>query len=491
MRQDKFTQEVSDDNDQRIILHVDMDCFYASCERLREPALRGDPVIVGMGYEAGEPHGAVATASYEAREHGIDSAQPISQALDALPRAAETDAEPAGYYRPVDLDFYEDVASDVKAILHDCADVVREVSIDEAYLDVTDRTSWELAGDTNGSDDGPDEGNATDATDATDGSGDDDGDTAPVDSNSRTLAEGYARYIKQRIDREVGVPASVGVAPNMATAKVASDHDKPDGLTVVRPSEVTDFLAPLPVAAIHGVGPVTERELTEMGIDTAGDLAAADPTDLADRFGERGRELYARARGDDNREVTPTGRPKSLSRESAFTEATEETEAKRERVSALAADVAARARSRDAMYQTVGIKVVTPPFDVNTRATSLSGPVDDPDLVESIALDLLREFDDDPVRKLGVRVSKLSFEAQEQVRLDGFDATPPAEGASDGDGDGEGGDWNATVDIAREAGDTDAQLTDWVDDDGDRAVDDDDESDTHTADGQSSLGRYD
>ena len=453
-----FTEATSDD-DPRIILHVDMDCFYASCERLREPALRGEPVVVGMGYEAGEPHGAVATASYEAREYGIDSAQPISQALDALPRAAETDAEPAGYYRPVDLDFYEEVASDVKAILHDCADVVREVSIDEAYLDVTDRTSWALV-DADGSDD-------------------------------RTIAEGYARYIKQRIDREVGVPASVGVAPNMATAKVASDHDKPDGLTVVRPSEVTDFLAPLPVAAIHGVGPVTERELAEMGVDTAGDLAAADPTDLADRFGERGRELYARARGDDDREVTPTGRPKSLSRESAFTEATEETEAKRERVSALAADVAARARSRDAMYQTVGIKVVTPPFDVNTRATSLSGPVDEPDLVESIALDLLEEFDDDPVRKLGVRVSKLSFGAQEQARLDGFDAASAAEGAGDGDDGGEGGDWNATADIAREAVDTDAQLTDWVDDDGDRAVDDDSESDTHTTDGQSSLGRYD
>ena len=454
----EFTETASDDADPRIILHVDMDCFYASCERLREPELRDEPLVVGMGYEAGEPHGAVATASYEAREYGIDSAQPISQALDALPRTAETDAEPAGYYRPVDLDFYEEVASDVKAILHDCADVVREVSIDEAYLDVTEQTSWGLV----------------------------DSETPAADSDSRTIAEGYARHIKQRIAREVGVPASVGVAPNMATAKIASDHDKPDGLTVVRPEQVTDFLAPLPVGAIHGVGPVTERELGELGIDTAGDLAAADPTDLADRFGERGRELYARARGDDDREVTPTGRPKSLSRESAFTEATEETEAKRERVSALAADVAARARRRDAMYQTVGIKVVTPPFDVNTRATSLSGPVDEPELVESIALDLLAEFDDDPVRKLGVRVSKLSFGAQDQARLDGFDAAPSTDGEGDDD-DSDG--WPSAGDIARRAVDTDAQLTDWVDDDGDDASDK--SSDTHIAEGQSSLGRYD
>jgi len=480
---DAFTDADSDDGDARLILHVDMDCFYASCERLREPALRGDPLIVGMGYEAGEPHGAVATASYEARDHGIESAQPISQALETLPRAAETDAEPAGHYRPVDLDFYEDIASDVKAILHDCADVVREVSIDEAYLDVTDRTSWRLVDDAEGGADSDASGDADRADGGADG--------------TRTVAAGYGRHVKQRISREVGVPASVGVAPNMATAKVASDHDKPDGLTVVRPSEVAAFLGPLPVAAIHGVGPVTERELAEMGIETAGDLAAADQTALVDRFGDRGRELLARARGDDDRKVTPTGRPKSLSRESAFTEATEEPEAKRERVSALAADVAARARSRDAMYQTVGIKVVTPPFDVNTRASSLSGPVDDPDLVESIARELLAEFADVPVRKLGVRVSNLSFAAGEQVRLDGFDAASPAADepvdAADTDGVDADSDWtnSAPVEHAAEAADTDAQLTDWVDDESDGGGTAVPTRSTTTDDDQSSLGSFD
>ena len=467
---DAFTDGDSDDADDRIILHVDMDCFYASCERLREPELRGEPLIVGMGYEAGESHGAVATASYEARDHGIESAQPISQALEALPRAAETDAEPACHYRPVDLDFYEEVASDVKEILHDCADVVREVSIDEAYLDVTDRTSWGLVDD-------------PDADAESDDGGVDD---------SRTIAEGYARHVKQRISREVGVPASVGVAPNMATAKVASDHDKPDGLTVVRPAEVAAFLDPLSVAAIHGVGPVTERELAELGIETAGDLAAADPTILADRFGERGRELVARGRGNDDREVTPTGRPKSLSRESAFTEATEDPEAKRERVSALAADVAARARSRGAMYQTVGIKVVTPPFDVNTRASSLSGPIDDPDLVEAIALELLEEFADAPVRKLGVRVSNLSFAAGEQAKLNGFDVASLSSGESADDA----ADIDADSDWARPAPvehavDTDARLTDWVDPESDGGDTDAPTRPTPNDDGQSSLGSFD
>ncbi|MFC4356454.1 DNA polymerase IV [Halobium salinum] len=392
-----------DEAQERVVFHVDMDCFYASCERLREPTLAGKPVVVGMGYEDGENHGAVATASYEAREYGVDSAQPISQALEALPRVQDAREDPegsiheAGYYRTVDLEFYQEVAADVKEILHDCADTVREVSVDEAYLDVTERTAWD----------------------------------AVPDDPERTLAEGYARHVKQRIAREVGVPASVGVAPNMSTAKVASDHDKPDGLVVVRPGAVRSFLAPIPVDDVHGVGPVTARELASMGVETAGDLADADPRELQERFGERGREFHERARGRDDREVTPTGLPKSLSRESAFTDPTDDEERKREKVRALAGDVAERARSRGAMYRTIGIKVVTPPYDVNTRASSLPGPVDDPDLVADVALDLLAEFDEDAVRKLGVRVSKLSFDDADQSSLDGW-----GEARADGEGGG-------------------------------------------------------
>ncbi|NHN58957.1 DNA polymerase IV [Halorussus rarus] len=370
-----------EDGGDPIVLHVDMDCFYAACERRREPELEGEPVVVGMGYEGGETHGAVATASYEAREYGVESAQAISTALERLPRMAEAedpdsdvDPEEAGHYRPVDMDYYEEVSAEVKEILRESADVVREVSVDEAYLDVTDRTGWEVA-------------------------------------------EGFARHVRHRIDREVGVTASVGVAPNMSAAKIASDHDKPDGLVVIEPGEVREFLAPLDVAELHGVGPVTARELREMGIETAGDLAAADRAVLEERFGERGAELHRRARGEDDREVTPRGRPKSLSRESAFTEATDDDEAKREQVRTLAEAVADRARRKGALYRTIGIKAVTPPYDVNTRAKSLPGPVDDPDLVEEVALDLLEEFGGEAVRKVGVRVSNLSFAEGEQASL--------------------------------------------------------------------------
>jgi DNA polymerase IV (DinB-like DNA polymerase) len=404
----------------RVILHVDMDCFYAACERLREPALVGEPVVVGMGYEPGDTIGAVATASYEAREFGVGSAQPISQAVERLAPIEFPDIgdeeTPRGHYRPVDMAFYQSVASQVKEILHDGADVVREVSIDEAYLDVTDRTSWaEVV--------------------------DDEGARAPSNASgpagTRTLAEGYARHIRERIHRQVGVHASVGVAPNMATAKVASDHDKPQGLTVVPPGTVADFLAPLPVEDIHGVGPVRAGELRSMGIETAGDLAAFDPRELRDRFGDRGRELYDRARGHDDRAVTPRGRPKSLSRESSGT--TSDDDAKREKIRHLAADVAQRATAKGALYRTIGIKAVQPPYDVNTRAKSLSGPVDDAALVEEVALDLLREFEGQTVRKLGVRVSNLSFAEEEQASLDGFESACGPAAGNDSEADDEAG----------------------------------------------------
>jgi DNA polymerase IV (DinB-like DNA polymerase) len=373
-----------------IVLHVDMDCFYAACERRRNPDLRDEPVVVGMGYETGESHGAVATASYEARAEGVESAQAISTALDRLPRIEDASAdETAGHYIPVDLDYYETVGEEVREILHDCAGVVREVSIDEAALDVTERTSWKRV-------------------------------------DGRTLAEGYARHIKERIHDEVGVIASLGVAPNMSAAKVAADHDKPNGLTTVEPGDVADFFTPLDVEDVHGVGPVTARELREMGIETAGDLAATRPADLTERFGERGREIRSFARGEDSRPVTPVGRPKSLSRESAFTDATAEMDELRERVTTLAAAVAERAEREGTLYRTIGIKVVTPPFDVNTRARSLPGPVADADLVTEVACDLFGEFDDATVRKVGVRVSNLAFESGEQASLDGF-------GTSDGE----------------------------------------------------------
>ena len=359
---------------EQVVCHVDMDCFYAACERLREPELEGEPLVVGMGYEFGETHGAVATASYEAREYGVESAMPISEALDRLPRRAEAvDPADAGFYRPVDMDFYESVSDDVRGVLQSAAETVRVVSIDEAYLDL-EGVPW------------------TDASE-------------------------FGRSLKRDIETAAGVRASVGIAPDMTTAKLASDADKPDGLVVVEPDEVGSFLAPMAVESLHGVGPVTAERLHEMGYDTAGEIADAEASNLVEAFGERGRDLYAQARGEDERTVEPRGRPKSLSSESAFVEPTADRALKREKIETLATDVAERASAKDALYKTIGIKAVRPPFEVHTRSRSLSGPVDDPGLIETIALELLAEFEDDPVRKLGVRLSNLSFDEREQATI--------------------------------------------------------------------------
>ncbi len=373
----------------RVVCHVDMDCFYAACERLREPALAGEPLVVGMGYEAGEDIGAVATASYEARAFGVESAMPISEALERMPRKRtaarddDLDVSEAGFYRPVDIDYYKSVSEAVDEVVEravaeaDSEGVIRSVSIDEAYLDVS-AVGWEGA-------------------------------------------RAFAADLRATIEEEVGVTASVGVAPNMSAAKVASDADKPDGLVVVPPDEVQAFLADRPVGELHGVGPVTADRLAELGIETAADLASADPDALESTFGSRGRQIHRHARGIDRREVEPVGKPKSISSEKALS-VTDDGTTKREVLKRLAGEVTERASGKGALYKTIGVKVVRPPFDVNTRARSLSGPVDDPGLVEEIALDLLGEFSDDRVRKLGVRVSNLDFAETDQASLDSWDS---------------------------------------------------------------------
>lgn len=378
--------------DDWIILHVDCDCFYAACERTRHPELTGEPLIIGMGYDEEDPHGAVATASYEAREYGVDSAMAIGKALKKLPRMTDADAddpdapdpETAGYYRPVDMEFYESVGESIQEILEAHAETLEPVSIDEAYLDVTSETTWDDV-------------------------------------------ESYAASLKETIREEIGVPVSIGAAPTKSAAKVASDHDKPDGLVIVEPGDVREFFKPLPIDEVHGIGPVTAKELRGMGIETAGDLAITDPDELTDRFGTRGKEAHQRARGHDPRPVTPPDDPKSLSNESSFGGAVTESGLKREKIRELADEVTTRAREQDALYQTIGIKVVEPPFDVNTRAHTLPGPVDNPELVEETALELLEEFKRTEVRKIGVKVSNLSFSEKKQAALTEWDGDETTE----------------------------------------------------------------
>ena len=384
-RADQLTAFTSAESatDSAIILHVDCDCFYAACERLRRPELDTEPVVIGMGYEQANPHGAVATASYEAREYGIESAMPIEDALERLPRAVDADSddpdtpEPdnTGYYLPVDMEHYQSIGADVHAILEQYADPFEPISIDEAYLDVTETTSWDRV-------------------------------------------DAFAQTLKKEISTTVGIPVSIGVAPTKSAAKVASDHDKPDGLVVVPPGEVQSFFEPLNVEAVHGIGPVTAQQLHDLGIETAGDLATADTETIETALGDRGRELQQRAQGHDPRPVSVPDDPKSISKETSMgRDPVTDRTVKQETVRELAQQVFQRAVEKDALYQTIGIKVVEPPFDINTRERSLSGPIQDQELLEGVALDLLEGFAEASVRKLGVRVSNLSFAEQRQASL--------------------------------------------------------------------------
>lgn len=365
----------------QIILHLDMDCFFVACERRREPSLIGEPVVIGGGFDADSPRGAVATASYEAREYGVHSAQPIAQALAQLPRrdpAADNPEPNTGIYLKGDHEYYRDVSEAVMEIVAEYSETRQQVSIDEVYLDLTATTSW-------------------------------------------AEVEGVVQELRDRIETEVGVVASVGVAPTKSCAKVASDYNKPDGSCIVHPGEVADFFAPLEIDVVHGVGPVTADRFRNAGIETAGELAALPPQEVVAKFGSNATTLHDRVRGIDPRPVEPRGDPKSISKEQSISPTTDMT-TKESVVRQLADQVNRRVARQDARYRTVGIKVVATPFEVNTRERSLHGPVREPAIVEEFTQDLLTEFAETEVRKLGVRVSNLDFSPGDQRRLTGIDS---------------------------------------------------------------------
>lgn len=359
----------------QIVLHLDMDCFFAACERLRRPELEGEPVVIGGGFESEPPRGAVATASYEAREYGVHSAQPISEALRKLPRRSESDGVEGqtGIYLKGDHSYYREVSSEVMEIVEEYANTTRRISIDEAYLDITDETTWQNAG-------------------------------------------RYATDLKSQISQEVGVVASIGLAPTMSCAKIASDYNKPDGLCVVGPNEVQSFLAPMDIGDIHGVGPVRAKSFKEKGIETAGDLASLSTQEVLDRFGSNTTTLYDRVRGVDPREVEPVGKRKSISKEKSI-EPTSSRQIKEATIQTLADRVHQRAISEGVHYRTVGVKVVETPFDRQTRERSLMGPIQNDDLLKEVAQSLLEDFSEATVRKLGVKVSRLDFFNGDQTQV--------------------------------------------------------------------------
>jgi len=349
------------------ILHCDMDCFYAAVHMRDDPVLRGKPVVIGGSPEG---RGVVAAASYEARAFGVRSATPSAKALRLCPELI--------FVKP-DFPRYRKESGEVFAIFREFTDLVQVVSIDEAYLDVTERLE-------------------------------------PLGS-----ATAVAEAIRRRIREERDLTVSIGVGPSRLVAKIASDADKPDGLTVVPPRRVRAFLDPLPVRALPGVGPATERRLKAKGLGTIAQLRAVEAGEMRRLFGKHGSRLASFARGVDERPVRVDRQRKSLSSERTYDEDLSELPLIEEQIDRLAGSVARGLEKREISAQTVTIKVRYGDFTTVTRSRTLTIPTANAEVIGRVARQLLdkTEAGRRPVRLVGVGGSNLVAGRLEQLDLFG------------------------------------------------------------------------
>ena len=347
----------------RAITHVDMDAFYASVEQRDRPELRGLPVIVGASPGG---RGVVSAASYEARRFGVRSAMPISRAVRLCPRAV---------FLPVDMDKYQRASAEIMAILGDFSPLVEPVSVDEAFVDLSGTAGLF----------GP--------------------------------PEEAVRRIKARIRAEIGLTASAGLAANKFVAKVASDLEKPDGLVVVPPGTEAQFLAPLPVERVWGVGRVLAGALASMGIATIGHLQRIPAATLARRFGEHGRQLHDLAFGRDNRPVESSTPAKSIGAETTFGVDCREPERLRRTLRTQAERVARELRQERLTAARVTLKLRFADFQTLTRSYTGDPTQDGLEVFRRAEALLTREAVTEPVRLIGVSVSRLGVEAGGQLPL--------------------------------------------------------------------------
>ena len=356
----------------RVILHVDMDAFYVSVERREDPALNGKAVIVGADPKGGKGRGVVMACSYEARAEGIRSGMPISMAWKKLPHAV---------FLPPNYDLYGSVSESVMGVLREQADILEHLSIDEAFLDVTSKVrGFEEAAD-------------------------------------------YAQGVKRAVREREGLACTIGVAPNKSTAKIASDLAKPDGLKVVRPEEVTAFLAPLPVTRISGVGSKTAAILEHAGVTTIGQLAAFPGSDLKKLLGKNAVWLWGIAKGIEQMPVEERPDPKSISVERTFDRDVSDWSVVLETLDSIAHNVYLRAKGQGASFGNAGIKIRFEGFQTHLRERKLPSHIQDEAALKQVARDLIKEFESRgrKVRLLGVRVTDLARPKTRQPTLTAFD----------------------------------------------------------------------
>lgn len=341
----------------RKIIHIDMDAFYASVEQRDQPALKGKPVAVGGSSQ----RGVVAAASYEARRYGVRSAMPSVTAARLCPDLIFVKAR---------FDRYREVSQQIRSVFFEYTDLVEPLSLDEAYLDVT--------------------------------------------KNKQGLASAtqIAREIRARILAETQLTASAGISINKFLAKVASDLNKPDGITLIPPDRAETFLEKLPIEKFFGIGAKTAEKMKRLGIFTGADLKARSEIELARRFGKAGRHYYRIVRGLDKRSVKPDRLRKSVGAENTFSEDLRTEAEMISQLSPIVRKVCERMEKADLAGRTVTLKIKYHDFQITTRSRSLSRFVRSYEEIFPVIEDLLHhpEFPPRPVRLLGASVSNLNHE---------------------------------------------------------------------------------
>lgn len=339
------------------ILHIDMDSYFASVEVRENPDLQGLPVVIGANPREGRGRGVVSTCSYEARTFGIRSGMPISQAYHLCPSAR---------FLPVNFPLYYRTSERIMAIIGRQGTHLEQVSIDEAFLQL-------------------------------DGSGD------------ISKARGVAERIQQELEKSEHLTCSIGIGPTRVVAKIASDYQKPNGLTIVPHGEIERFLYPLPVRRLPGIGKKTEEILFLNGIFTVGDLASRDVRELTGLFGKSGLHLYSLAHGKDIVSSSSPSGPRSMSREITFEVDTVDAGTLHAAMDALADEVHHTLLEEGLFFRTISVKVRYTGFITHTKSRSLHRPSNDRTIIGGVATSLLHGFQDGRmIRLIGLRLSNLS-----------------------------------------------------------------------------------
>lgn len=355
-------------------MHVDLDSFYASLEENRNSAIRGKPIVVCVYSGRTEESGAVSTSNYKARAFGIKAGMPIILAKRIAKGKDVT-------FLPVDMDYYREVSDRIMDLMEDESDIMEQVGIDEAYLDVTERTNGDL-----------------------------------------DKAIEMAKKIKEKITSQEGLTASVGISSNKFVAKMASDFQKPDGLTVLKDGEIIPFLENFKVSKLHGIGDKTTKSLNELGIETARDLSSYDLKELEEVFGKnKARLLHDKSLGIDDSPVEPKEK-KQLSRIGTLKEDTKNIDIIFEKIFELSKDMEQRIIKNNVSFRTVSLITIDSELKSQTKSETIPLTKEIQKVV-SVSKQLLekylRENPDRKLRRVGIRISNLEF-SKIQRTLDEF-----------------------------------------------------------------------